>query len=141
MIFNIWVLIFDADFHVRKSAKHHSGSQVSKRNRPYIYLSPQRGISEVFAGLDHVGILACLVGMYRDFRGCSVNWMEVCATSDGSGVVYAVGKPIKPQEKTRVSWTERPAGGRARACLQRTRNENIDSCAEIKSDMGISDEL
>ncbi len=27
-------------------------------------LSPQRGISEVFAGLDHVGILACLVGIY-----------------------------------------------------------------------------
>ena len=25
--------------------------------------SPQRGISEVFAGLDHVGILACLVGI------------------------------------------------------------------------------
>ena len=50
--------------------------------------------------------------------------MEVCATSDGSGVVYALRKPIKPQEKTRVGRAETPAGGRARAWLQRTRNEN-----------------
>lgn len=70
-----------------------------------------------------------------------MNWMEVCATSDGSGVVYALRKPIKPQEKTRVGRAETPAGGRARAWLERTRNENIDSCAEIKSDMGASGEL
>ena len=67
--------------------------------------------------------------------------MELCATSDGSGVVYALGKPIKPQEKTRVLFVETPAGGRARAWLERTRNENIDSCAEIESDMGMSGEL
>ena len=70
-----------------------------------------------------------------------MNWMELCATSDGSGVVYALGKPIKPQEKTRILFVETPVGGRARAWLARTRNENIDSCAEIKSDMGISGEL
>ena len=70
-----------------------------------------------------------------------MNWMELCHPRDGSGVVYAVGKPIKPQEKTRVSWTESSAGRRARASLERTRNENLDSCAEIKSDMGISGEL
>ena len=70
-----------------------------------------------------------------------MNWMEVCATSDGSGVVYALTKPIKPQEKTRVSLGERPAGGRARASKVVTRNENIDSCAEIKSDMGASGEF
>ena len=70
-----------------------------------------------------------------------MNWMEICATSDGSGVVYALTKPIKPQEKTRVSLGERPAGGRARASKVVTRNENLDSCAEIKSDMGISGEL
>ena len=65
----------------------------------------------------------------RDLLCCSVNWMEVCATSDGSGVVYAVGNRIKPQEKTRVGRAERPAGGRARASLERTRNGNLDSCA------------
>ena len=98
----------------------------------------------MFAGLDHVGILACLVGsiyIYIDFRGCSVNWMELCHPRDGSGVVYAVGNRVEPQEKTRVSWTESSAGRRARASLERTRNENLDSCAEIKSDMGISGEL
>ena len=70
-----------------------------------------------------------------------MNWMELCHTRDGSGVVYALTKPIKPQEKTRVSLGERPAGGRARASKVVTRNENIDSCVEIKSGMGISDEL
>ena len=70
-----------------------------------------------------------------------MNWMELCATSGGSAVVYALGKPIKPQEKTRVGLAETPAGGRARASLARTPNENLDSCAEIKSDMGISSEL
>ena len=70
-----------------------------------------------------------------------MNWMELCHPRDGSGVVYAVGKPIKPQEKTRVSWTESSAGRRARASKVVTRNENLDSCAEIKSDMGISGEL
>ena len=69
-----------------------------------------------------------------------MNWMEACAARDGPDVVYALGKPIKPQEKTRVSMGERPAGGRARASNFVTRNENIDSCAEIKSDMGASDE-
>ena len=64
-----------------------------------------------------------------------MNWMEVCATSDGSGVVYAVGNRIKPQEKTRVGRAERSAGGRARASLAATRNEKNDnySCAEIQS--------
>ena len=70
-----------------------------------------------------------------------MNWMEVCASSDGSGVVYALTKPIKPQEKTRVSLGERPAGGRARAWKFVTRNENLDSCAEIKSGMGASGEF
>ena len=67
--------------------------------------------------------------------------MEACAARDGPDVVYALGKPIKQQEKARVSMGERPAGGRARAWLQRTRNENLDSCAEIKSGMGIFGEL
>ena len=79
--------------------------------------------------------------IYIDFRGCSVNWMEVCATSDGSGVVYALRKPIKPQEKTRILLVETPTGGRARASKLETRKENLDSCAEIKSDMGISGEF
>ena len=52
-----------------------------------------------------------------------MNWMELCHTRDGSGVVYALGKPIKPQEKTRVSLGERPAGGRARASNFVTRKE------------------
>ena len=67
--------------------------------------------------------------------------MEACAARDGPDVVYALGKPIKPQEKTRVSMGERPAGGRARAWKFVTRNENLDSCAEIKSDMGASGEF
>ena len=67
--------------------------------------------------------------------------MEVCATSDGSGVVYAVGNRIKPQEKTRILLVETPTGGRARASKLETRKENVDSCAENKSDMGISGEL
>ena len=70
-----------------------------------------------------------------------MNWMELCHTRDGSGVVYALEKPLKPQEKTRVSMGERPAGGRARAWKFVTRNENLDSCAEIKSGMGIFGEL
>ena len=70
-----------------------------------------------------------------------MNWMELCATSDGSGVVYALGKPIKPQEKTRILLVETPVGGRARAWTERTRKQNLDSCAEMKSDMGISGEL
>ena len=70
-----------------------------------------------------------------------MNWMEVCATSDGSGVVYALRKPIKPQEKTRILLVETPTGGRARASKLETRKENLDSCAEIKSDMGASDEM
>ena len=70
-----------------------------------------------------------------------MNWMEVCATSDGSGVVYALRKPIKPQEKTRTLLVETSTGGRARASNFVTRNENVDSCAEIKSDMGASGEL
>ena len=61
-----------------------------------------------------------------------MNWMEVCATSDGSGVVYALRKPIKPQEKTRVGRAETPAGGRARAWTFVTRNE-IGPCARIGS--------
>ena len=70
-----------------------------------------------------------------------MNWMEVCATSDGSGVVYALRKPIKPQEKTRTLLVETPTGGRARASKLETRNENIDSCAEIKSEMDASGEF
>ena len=70
-----------------------------------------------------------------------MNWMEACAARDGPDVVYALGKPIKPQEKTRVNMGERPVGGRARAWKFVTRNENLDSCAEIKLDMGISGEL
>ena len=70
-----------------------------------------------------------------------MNWMEGCATSDGSGVVYAFEKPIKPQEKTRTLLVETPTGGRARASKVVTRKENLDSCAEIKSDMGASGEL
>ena len=70
-----------------------------------------------------------------------MNWMEACAARDGPGVVYALGKPIKPQEKTRVRMGERPAGGRARAWKFVTRNENIDSCTEIRSGMGIFGEL
>ena len=67
--------------------------------------------------------------------------MEGCATSDGSGVVYALRKPVKPQEKTRILLVETPTGGRARALNFVTRKENIDSCAEIKSDMGASGEF
>ena len=70
-----------------------------------------------------------------------MNWMEVRATSDGSGVVYALRKPIKPQEKTRTLLVETPTGGRARASNFVTRNENLYSCAEIKSDMGASGEF
>ena len=70
-----------------------------------------------------------------------MNWMELCATSDGSGVVYALGKPIKPQEKTRILFVETPTGGRARAWTERTTQQNLDSCAGIKSDMDISGEL
>jgi len=51
--------------------------------------------------------------------------MEVCATSDGSGVVYAVGNRVEPQEKTRVGLAETSAGGRARASLAATRNQNL----------------
>ena len=57
------------------------------------------------------------------------DWMEVSATSDGSGVVYALGKPIKPQEKTRILFAETPTGGRARAWTERTTQQNLDSCA------------
>ena len=51
-----------------------------------------------------------------------MNWLEACAARDGPGVVYALGKPIKPQEKTRILFVETPAGGRARAWTERTRN-------------------
>ena len=51
-----------------------------------------------------------------------MNWMELCHTRDGPGVVYALEKPLKLQEKTRVSMGERPAGGRARAWKFVTRN-------------------
>ena len=70
-----------------------------------------------------------------------MNWMEACAISDGSGVVYAFEKPIKPQEKTRTLFGETPTGGRARASNFVTRKQNLDSCAEIKSGIGISGEL
>ena len=62
-----------------------------------------------------------------------MNWMELCAPRDHPGVVYALGKPIKPQEKTRTLLVETPTGGRARASNFVTRKQNIDSCAEIKS--------
>ena len=53
-----------------------------------------------------------------------MNWMEACATSDGSDVVlYALRKPIKPQEKTRILLVETPTGGRARASKLETRKE------------------
>ena len=69
--------------------------------------------------------------------------MEACAARDGPDVVYALGKPIKQQEKTRVStgMGERPAGGRARASKFVTPCENLDSCAQIRSDMGASGEF
>ena len=70
-----------------------------------------------------------------------MNWMEACAARDGPGVVYALGKPIKPQEKTRILFAETPTGSRARASNLETRKENLDSCAEIKSDRGISGEF
>ena len=69
-----------------------------------------------------------------------MNWMEACAARDGPDVVYALGKPIKPKEKTRVSMGERPAGGRARASNFVTRNasqQGRSSPAALLEDGGV----
>ena len=43
--------------------------------------------------------------------------MEACAARDGPGVVYALGKPIKPQEKTRILFAETPTGVSTKSVL------------------------